>query len=73
MIKVLGSKHQDIIHERYLSFTLALFPTIVLITMSCSSDNLVSIGIFFKVDGAMHFIYSHKYNTNSAEDLSDMN
>ena len=25
------------------------------------------------VDGAMHFIYSHKYNTNSAEDLSDMN
>ena len=20
------------------------------------------------VDGAMHFIYSHKYNTNSAED-----
>ena len=25
------------------------------------------------VDGAMHFIYSHKYNTNSAEDSSDMN
>ena len=25
------------------------------------------------VDGAMHFIYSHKYNTNLAEDSSDMN
>ena len=25
------------------------------------------------VDGAMHFIYSHKFNTNSAEDSSDMN
>ena len=25
------------------------------------------------VDGAMHFIYSHRYNTNSAEDSSDMN
>ena len=25
------------------------------------------------VDGAMHFIYSHKYNTISAEDSSDMN
>ena len=25
------------------------------------------------VDGAMHFIYSHKYNTNSAEDSFDMN
>ena len=25
------------------------------------------------IDGAMHFIYSHKYNTNSAEDSSDMN
>ena len=25
------------------------------------------------VDGAMHIIYSHKYNTNSAEDSSDMN
>ena len=25
------------------------------------------------VDGARHFIYSHKYNTNSAEDSSDMN
>ena len=28
---------------------------------------------FLNVDGAMHFIYSHKYNTNSAEDSSDMN
>ena len=25
------------------------------------------------VDGAMHFIYAHKYNTNSAEDSSGMN
>ena len=25
------------------------------------------------VVGAMHFIYSHKYDTNSAEDSSDMN
>ena len=25
------------------------------------------------VDGAMHFIYSHKYNTISTEDSSDMN
>ena len=25
------------------------------------------------VDGAMHFIYSHKYISNSAEDSSDMN
>ena len=25
------------------------------------------------VDDAMHSIYSHKYNTNSAEDSSDMN
>ena len=24
------------------------------------------------VDGAMHFIYSYKYNINSAEDSSDM-
>ena len=23
--------------------------------------------IFLNVDGAMHFIYSHKYNTNSAK------
>ena len=29
--------------------------------------------LFKNVDGAMHFIYSHKYNTNSAEDSSDMN
>ena len=29
--------------------------------------------VFKNVDGAMHFIYSHKYNTNSAEDSSDMN
>ena len=31
--------------------------------------------LYFKknVDGAMHFIYSHKYNINSAEDSSDMN
>ena len=33
-----------------------------------------NIDITFKnVDGTMHFIYSHKYNTNSAEDSSDMN
>ena len=25
------------------------------------------------VDGAMHFMYSHKYNINSAEDSSDKN
>ena len=25
------------------------------------------------VDGAIHFIYSHKYYTNSAEDSSDIN
>ena len=25
------------------------------------------------VEGAMHYIYSHKYNTNSSENLSDMN
>ena len=24
------------------------------------------------VDDAMHFIYSHKYNTNSSEDSSDI-
>ena len=28
---------------------------------------------FLNVDGAMHFIYSHKYNTNSAEYSSNMN
>ena len=28
---------------------------------------------FIDTDGAMHFIYAHKYNTNSAEDSSDMN
>ena len=28
---------------------------------------------FLNDDGAMHFIYSHKYDTNSAEDSSDMN
>ena len=28
---------------------------------------------FKNVDGVMHFIYSHKYNTISAEDSSDMN
>ena len=28
---------------------------------------------FLNVDGAMRFIYSHKYNTNLAEDSSDMN
>ena len=28
---------------------------------------------FLNVDAAIHFIYSHKYNTNSAEDSSDMN
>ena len=25
------------------------------------------------VDGAMHFIYSHKHDSNSAKDSSDMN
>ena len=35
---------------------------------------LLKVKLEFKnVDGAMHFIYSHKYNTNSAEDSSDMN
>ena len=29
--------------------------------------------LFFKVDGVMHFICSHKYNFNSAEDSSDRN
>ena len=34
----------------------------------------IKVFLFLKnVDGAMHFIYSHKYNTNSAEDSSDMN
>ena len=28
--------------------------------------------MFLNVDGAMDFIYSHKYNTNSAEDSSDI-
>ena len=27
---------------------------------------------FFNVDYAIHFIHFHKYNNNSAEDLSDM-
>ena len=26
----------------------------------------------FNIAGAIHFIYSHKYNTTSAEDSSDM-
>ena len=29
--------------------------------------------LVLNVDGAMHFIYSYKYNINSAEDLLDMN
>ena len=29
--------------------------------------------LLLNVDGAMHFIYSYKYNINSAEDLFDMN
>ena len=33
----------------------------------------LKISSFKNVDGAMHFIYSHKYNTNSAEDSSDIN
>ena len=34
----------------------------------------VFLNVFFlNVDGAMHFIYSHKYTTNSAEDSSDIN
>ena len=33
----------------------------------------VNISFFLNVDGAMHFIYSYKYNTISAEDSSDMN
>ena len=33
----------------------------------------INIHIVLNVDGAMHFIYSHKYNTISAEDSSDMN
>ena len=28
---------------------------------------------FYNIDGAMHFIYAHKYNTNSTEDSSHMN
>ena len=32
-----------------------------------------SINNIKNVDGAMHFIYAHKYNTNSAEDSSDIN
>ena len=29
--------------------------------------------ILYNVDGAKHFIYSHKYHTNLVEDSSDMN
>ena len=29
--------------------------------------------LFFNVDDAMHFIYSQKYNSNLAEDSSDIN
>ena len=43
----------------------------LLIYFACSYK--CTFGIFLNVDGAMHFIYSHKYNTNSAEDSSDMN
>ena len=31
------------------------------------------INVYLKVDDVMHFIYSHKYNTNSTEDSSDIN
>ena len=36
-------------------------------------DIHVPVYIVKNVDGAVHFIYSHKYNTNSAEDSSHMN
>ena len=37
------------------------------------TDTSILANILFNyVDGAMHFIYSHKYNTKSAEDSSDM-
>ena len=40
---------------------------------SCQYSFVIPHVSFKNVDGAMHFIYSHKYNTNSAEDSSDMN
>ena len=37
-------------------------------------NNTIMIALDSKnVDGAMHFIYLHKYNTYSTEDSSDMN
>ena len=36
------------------------------------SDSFLS-GYVKNVDGAMHFIYSHKCNTNSVGDSSDIN
>ena len=34
---------------------------------------LISDSFVLNFDGAMHFIYSYQYNTNSVEDLSDIN
>ena len=38
-------------------------------------DSISATFFLYNVDGAMHFLYSHrsKCNTNSAEDSSDMN
>ena len=45
--------------------------------MNINRFKLICIGcalciVFLNVDSAMHFIYSHKHNTNSAEDYSNI-
>ena len=52
----------------------------MLLNTSSKSSNTRTKGInilnnvfFLNVHDAVHFIHSHKYNTNSAEDSSDMN
>ena len=70
-------------HEEWLQVRVAIHLVLKGGTMECSQDfcKVLQCDVFWSVlwyecfenFGAMHFIYSHKYNTNSTEDSSDMN
>ena len=69
-----GNQALNLIRHR--SNTIVVFYLIPIRMMKIRNSALSllpSAGVDKNVDGAMHFVYSHKYNTISAEDSSDMN
>ena len=58
------------VQHNFVQFFLSFY--LVLLILYCRQTIYNQNFFFLNVDGAMHFIYSHKYNTNSAEDSSDI-